>query len=52
MGLTSIQTVARKLQGNADGVRQWAQIQGGEELLESICEHIVVFTPAFTTIEP
>lgn len=40
------------LQGNADGVRQVAQLQGGEELLDSICEHIVVFTPDFTIIEP
>ena len=40
------------LQGNADGVRQAAQLQGGEELLEAICEHVVIFTPDFTIIEP
>ena len=40
------------LQGNADGVRQLSQLDGGEELLDALCEHIVVFTPNFNIIEP
>lgn len=40
------------LQGNTDGVRQAAQLQGGEELLDTICAHILIFTPDFTIIEP
>lgn len=40
------------LQGNADGVQQVAQLQGGEELLDTICAHILIFTPDFTIIEP
>lgn len=40
------------LQGNTDGVRQVAQLQGGEELLDTICAHILIFTPDFTIIEP
>ena len=40
------------LQGNADGVRQAAQLQGGEDLLDSLCAHIQIFTPDFAIIEP
>ena len=40
------------LQGNADGVRQYGELQGDESLLDAICQHIVVFTPDFTIIEP
>ena len=40
------------LQGNADGVRQAAQLEGGEALLDALCEHIVIFTPDFAIIEP
>ena len=40
------------LQGNADGVRQAAHLEGGEALLDALCEHIVIFTPDFAIIEP
>ena len=40
------------LQGNADGVRQAAELTGGEDVLDTLCEHIVVFTPDFNIVEP
>ncbi len=40
------------LQGDADSVRSAGTLQGGEEILDSICSHIVVFTPDFTIVEP
>lgn len=40
------------LQGNAGGVRQMAQIQGDQSLLDQLCQHITIFNGFFNIIEP
>lgn len=40
------------LQGNAGGVRQMAQIQGDQSLLDQLCQHVTIFNGFFNIIEP
>ena len=40
------------LQGSAENVKALGDIQDDAGLLDTICQHVVIFTPDFNIIEP